>query len=137
MVKIRGKRGVLRILEAFIAVTILFIVLLTIITQQPTGKGEAEKEILALQRNILERVSQDEVLRQEVLEDNPTGVERVVESILPPTFNYSVRICDLNELCNLGSFIDTEVFVDQTVISANLQTYSPKVVKIFLWRKVG
>ena len=135
MIRREDKGGFLRIVGAFIAVLMLLTVLLVVVTQQrPTDTG-AEQEIKALQNHILSLVNQDEKLRTEILNDNTAGINDTIENLLPTAYNYSVRICPLTQVCNLDYFLDTEIFVDQTVISANLTEYDPKLLKIFFWRE--
>jgi len=134
MIKLENKRGFLRILEAFIAVIMLLTVLLVVVVQQQPADDGAEAEIRSLQRHILNVVNQDLDIRAEILNNDTSGVNNTIESLLPSVYNYSVRVCPLNEICSLGYFLDTDVFVDQTVISANLTEYDPKLLKIFFWR---
>lgn len=132
--KRKNKKAWIRIVEAFVAVMMVMTVMLIIIQMKSIDEQEeTEKELSGLQTNILKQVSMDDNLRSQVLNRNTSGVEELVSRIIPSRYNYTVRICNLGRICEKGFYLEQEVFTEESVISANLTEYSPKVVKLFWW----
>jgi len=132
---IRGKKGFIRILEVFIAISIISGAMIFIYIVQIQRPNE-EEEIHQLQRLILEEITRDPTLRAAVVEDNDeASVKLAIEGFIPSEYEYDLRICALNTLCSLNQVIGKEVFSDETTVSSTLNQYSPKVVKIFIWKE--
>ena len=133
MIKKTNKKAWIRIAEAFIAITLIFSVFVTLYSKQST-KTDVSDEVYSLQEALLKQIANDEGLRQDVLNNNNASIINFSENKIPKLFNYTIKICSLNEVCSMDNY-KKEVFASETVISSTLQTYSPKVVKIFMWRK--
>lgn len=127
-----NKKAWLRIVEAFLAILIILGVLIFIysgITERPS-KSE---EIYNLEKIILDEISFSDSLRNAVLSEKLDIVSAYVGDRLDGTsFNYSVRICELDDICNLP-FYQKEYYAKDVPIVANLSTYNPKKVKLFIW----
>jgi len=133
-----NKRGFMRIVEASIAI-ILVLATLAIISMR---KSETNKEDISLQIHpILEVVGSNATLRKSILE-NPSNAESEIDSVVESRieqrkFMHRVKICEINSVCTLDREIkNSEVFTVERIISASLdiESFSPKKVKIFLWR---
>jgi len=135
MILKKNKKGLIRILEAFVSVMIVFTVLLVVLARQPQFKQTTEEELTTIQRHVLEQVSQDPDLRDQVLSNNKEGVNDIIGGIMPQGYSYDVAICDLGESCSseVVAYVEDEVFVEEAVISANLQEYDPTILKLFFW----
>jgi hypothetical protein len=129
----KNKKAWVRIVEAFIAITLIFSVLITLYTKQLSNPDISE-EIYSLQKAVLSQVSNDEGLRKDVLANNKDSIMIFLEDKIPASLNYDIKICSLDEVCSLD-FYQKEIYASETVISSTLQEYSPKVIKIFMWRK--
>jgi len=133
-------KGWIRILEAFLAIMIIMGSLLIIISRQPKNIGVSD-DIYEKQRQILEIISKNETLRTEVLfgDSNSLVLNDVVKKLSPVSWNYSLNICALNEICpnlaNNGNYISTDVYATEILITSNLTEYAPKKLKLFVWRK--
>ena len=131
---IRGKRGFIRILEAFIAIMIISGAMAFIYVNQVQKPNEAEA-IRELERIILDEIANNQTLRQDVLDSNLIKINNTISKFISNDFNYDFKICDLNELCKLDTFIEGEVFSDEVTVSSTLKDYGPKVLRIFIWEK--
>jgi hypothetical protein len=148
----RGKRGFLRILEAFVAIAIIAGVLsfLYVTQVQRPDQESARNELI---RIILERIQSDNVLRGNVLtatsdplNDNIINLESEISKLIPEgELDYHFSICPLNSVCGCGASIgggnncpsDETIFSDEVSISVTLEsaTLSPKVIRLFIWER--
>ena len=130
-----NKKGWLRILDAFIAIT-LIISFLIVTVYQDKPRNELDKEIIKLQGDILNSITNDYSIRNQILNNNTSGVNARIEMILPTGFNYSSRICAIEDVCGLTFYLDKEIFSEEYIVSTNLTSYSgaPVKIKLFFWR---
>jgi len=154
----KNKRGWLRVAEAFIGIVIITSVLIVVISQHP--RGDSEEEIYKMERIILRQISLNDTMRQEVLDYNLTYLDNLLDDIVkgeieiknneiiedlstfirsinPPYWEYEIKICKIDNsvICALEDYKDTEVYADEILISADLETYSPRKLKLFMWRE--
>ena len=130
---IKGKKAWLRIVEAVIAI-ILIASVLTFLYLRTVDKSTSSEEIYKLQKSILDEIADDPELRNAVLNLDESKIKDFTDTRKPYGFNSTVRICEIEDICGLQSY-EKEVYSTERVISANLQQYSPKKVKIFMWRE--
>ena len=133
----QNKKAWLRIMEAFLAVLLILSVLLVIISRQKADYNKQE-EIMILQAKILEVATHDENLRNQLLNNDTSGVNVVIESLIPSRLNYTTRICNYKDICSLGYILDKNIYADEALIVANITQYSAEnstKLKIFLWEK--
>ena len=127
----------MRIVEASIAVLIIFSALLLLSSNRTAGGGESLADRV---ESVMNELAQDESIRDSVLSPSPNinTIKQKVEERLGNAFEVEVRICNLEENCPLESFpLDAEVFVDERVFSVNVDSssFTPKKVRVFVWRK--
>lgn len=139
-----NKRGWLRILEVIIAIMILTGVVLVVYSQRPNNSTSISEKVYNLQEKILNGISEDNILRDEVLNNNIAPISDFVnQSFLENgagNLNFSVKICELSDPCGLDPdtlqmIKEKEIYVDEKVIGSDLDTYSPKKIRIFVWEK--
>lgn len=127
-------------MEATIAIMIFSSVLLIIYSQQTTTTDLGDN-IYVIQKKVLNEISLNEDLRNKVLEGDKNYLNEFTKNYFPFYLNYSFEICDLtnsNHVCTLKLddytiLMEKNVFVEDTIIAANLTDYSPKIVRIFVW----
>ena len=133
----QNKNGWLRILEAFIAIILITSVLLVLYVQTINNPKKTE-EVYRLQGTILEEIAFDPILRNAILKWDNNTVEDFVSKRVPEEFEFGIKICDINKICELESYIGKEgsdVYSSERIISANLTDYKPRKLKIFMWQK--
>jgi hypothetical protein len=131
-----GKKGWLRIVEAFIAIMLIMAVMLIIIQKQKVGNENLE-ELKIKERNILNLVARDEILRNEILSWSAQGTNEKVKPLVPRGYNYSINLCKYDSICSLNFTVPSSVISDETLIVANLTQYDPNEavkLKIFFWK---
>ncbi len=129
----------LRIAEAFFAILIVAAVLIFVVAKAPRGRSDIN--IHDLQRSILTQISLNETMREEILSaggDIPE-TQKFIKENLPAYFNFTAKVCNVGEACGLDdiSVLDSnkEIYSDETIISANLYSYNPKKLRLFIWAK--
>ena len=143
----RGKRGFLRILEAFIAILIIAGAMTFIYVKEIPRRNQGE-DILQLERIILETITNDVQLRQAVLdgfgntpsaEGNKTLINATITKLVPQGYTFLFKICNLEEICSLEKhssfYTKNEIYSEKKSVSSTLEKYSPKKIRIFMWEK--
>lgn len=127
-----NKKGFLRIVEAFIAI-ILITGVLILFYSQTIDKPRKADEVYRFQKTLLDEIAFSESLRNAVLANNTNIISDYVGSrVLGTGFNYSVRICPINDICGLEVY-KKEFYSKDRIIGSNLTSYNPVKVKIFMW----
>jgi len=136
-----SKHGWIRVVEAFIAIMMIFAALLIMISRQ-SQQGDYTEEIIKLQSSIISQISQDDILRSEILSNNTDGTEKYIAGAIPKNINFSVNICPYLDVCpnmvNYSYILDRDVYSDETLIAANLTYFNEtnaKKLKIFFWEE--
>jgi len=134
-----NKNGWLRIVEAALAILIIFGVLLTVLgTRQMMLNGQ---DLSVLIPPLLEEISKNVALREKIVSNDSSALSDINlflrERIKQPYLNYTAKICIPTEVCSLEAYpanAKDNVFAAERIISSTLTQYSPKKIKIFLWR---
>ena len=127
----KNKKAWLRIVEASIAVLIVASILMIMISKTP--RKDRSEEMHKMQRFILEQISLNETLRGEILQNDRINTEFFVKNTIPVYYNFTVRICEIEEICGMPFYIEKEIYTDEILISTNLTYYQPKKLKFFVW----
>lgn len=144
----KNKKGWIKILEAVIAILLIVAVISTILIKEDSNKYIFKDRVNELENSILQELQINNTFRTEILnqEDSikfgeqgfPKQTEEYLISSVPNGLNCTLNICQIEEECNLageeGPGENTEIYVQSTLISANLDTYNPKRVMIFCWK---
>ena len=157
----RGEKGFLRILEAFIAIALIAGVMSFLYINQ-IQKNSQESTINDLIRIVLEKISSEPALRNAVLNANANPVENAVlnanpdeinkinteiEKFIPPSgeLQFHFNICNIQEICSCGLGIsrgddcpeDKDIYSDEVSVSVTLDSnsVSPKVLRLFVWER--
>lgn len=129
----KNKKAWLRIVEAFMAVLIVASVLIILAVRVP--KQDKTESIHNIQRSILEQISLNDTLRGEILQNKEDETRAFVNKTLPVYLNFTIRICGVTEICGMPFYIEKEIYGDEILITANLTSYQPKKLKLFVWEK--
>jgi len=145
--KIRGKKGWIKILEAFIAVLIIIgvVLFLNARTSKETIQGH---NILEIEKTILNEIAENNSLRLDILDwkededysDQPKWkyVHDIIREKLPNWLDFEFKSCKINSICGLSETHE-EVYVYERVVSSTRTQYGddpdedPKKIKLFAW----
>ncbi|MCA9485511.1 MAG: hypothetical protein KC506_01565, partial [Nanoarchaeota archaeon] len=94
---------------------------------------------------VLDEISQNVSLRIEIVSSlDEEALESELENFVvskfgASVFNFDVEICKIDEPCFIDPYPDTEseIIAEERIIGASIREveFSPKIVKIFAWRK--
>lgn len=137
-----NKRGWIRIVEASIAVMIIFSVIIFVTQKRQTQSEQNFSENL---QSLLEEVAKNATLRENIIKNpNTNEVEIMIKNFLATRMDssylaYDIRVCPTNDVCGLSKYPDTkgDIYSEERVVSSTLSaaSLSPKKVKIFMWFK--
>lgn len=138
-----NKKGLIKILEAVIAIMIIAGAIIAIrISQEPARVKNIAESISP----ILDEVAKDQEYRDAILEnplnnqprtiteENYPELYNFIDSKIPDNLDFEVKLCPPTETCGLDEFHEN-VFAGERIISSNLEVYSPKKIKLFIWQK--
>lgn len=129
------KRAWLRIVEAFLAIIIILSAIL-VITVKQKPKTDISEGVYGRQGQILDMISKNEELRNDVLIEKTDEIENTISELIPGHWNYSINICNITLICpNPIDVYDTEIYSREKMITSNLTKYSPKKLRFFVWVK--
>jgi hypothetical protein len=80
----------------------------------------------------------DAALPVEWEEFNSQGLNLVRNKIIqktPQNFECQGKLCDIDDSCTINLLEETDIYVETAFISADLDTYSPRQLKVFCWKK--
>jgi len=127
---IENKKGWIRIVEAFIAVTLILAVMISIYVKKPANTNTEELEKI-MDASLNEAVN-DNQLRQEILNNEIENITRFMDERIPNVMNFTIRICEISDICNLDVY-RAEVIAKERMVSSTLTEYNPKKLKLFVW----
>jgi hypothetical protein len=139
----KNKRGWVRLVEAFLAIVLLTSVLLVISNTNSTYKNDVQNEISKKQVAILRDIQLNEDLRAEILSAtlpvewenfDSSGLSEVrdrIEALSPKDLKCSAKLCTIDEPCIIKDNSGGDVYAKSVFISANLNIYSPRQLKLF------
>lgn len=134
MVRI-NKKGWIRIVEAVIAIMLLAGFLSFMLISQ-NKKVDFSEYATNIESSLVRDIAKNDSLRVEILGGNIDSINRYIESRIPANFNFSSRICSLEEACGcLNCPLDRDVYADSSPVFSSLEQYSPKQFKLFIWKK--
>ena len=141
---LKNKSGLIRIIEAFTMILIITGIMLTVLNKGYISKSDNSEKIYENEQAILREIQLNNSLRNEILafedlpvewENFPTNLKNEIISEAPINFECQAKICGLNEICGLSEEIEKEIYVQKTIITASLEKYSPRELKVFCWEK--
>lgn len=146
-----NKRGLIKVIEATIAVMIILGALAVMSMERDTNRGIDIAKILP---PILDEIAKDPLLREQVMNYNlldsgdPLNAPIIIAvsdflnvRIGSSAFDFRVSICSLDDICYLDPYPSDagDIFAAERVVSTSLENsnFEPRKVKVFLWRKGG
>ncbi|OIO81747.1 hypothetical protein AUJ84_00475 [Candidatus Pacearchaeota archaeon CG1_02_32_132] len=137
---IRDKRGILKIIEATIAILLVFGFLLVI---QVRNKDVSLPNFSEKIYDMLEEISKTPSLRAEVFNTDSMGfipagpIYDFVHDKVPSYLTIKIRVCDeIDKICSLNEFVNGEVYSGNRVIVPSVEegALNTKKLSIFLYR---
>lgn len=144
----KNKRGWIKIVEAFSAILLVWVVLLTVLDQTNLKREDISSEVYDQEVRMLREIQLNGTLRDIILNlglpiysgdsNFPVLLNTTLNNSAPPYLNCRSKICAVNDECNLvGKEIisSKEVYVQQVLIVADAYEFSSRKLKLFCWQK--
>ena len=123
------KKGFLRIVEASVAILIIAGVLFLFFTN---SSAQTEPNLSEMARDILEEMSKNTSLRENIINSEDGNVIDFVNSRVPGYLEFELRICGIGGACGI-EYIPGNVYSAERIISSTINTPGPKKVRLFIW----
>jgi len=133
-----NKRGWIRIVEVFFAILLILAAVL-VLNQRQVSHVDISEVVYEKQRNILNVIANDPDMREEVIGGGAlTNVKDFIGKNIPNNWDFTANVCGVEEICNDGTPVDREVYVSETIITAQYDNYpgeETKKLRFFIWGK--
>lgn len=129
------KKGIARIIELLIAITLISAILL--ITYRQGLPSQEMQDLSENARDILSEVSSIEGLRDEIV-TNQVNVSAMnntlafIDSRLPEYIKFELRACVITSACGQSSYVGN-VYSAERIISTSRTEFEPIKLRLFLW----
>jgi len=133
------KKGYIKTLEAVIAIVLILGFIFLYLPREDTGSNEVPPLVASAQDSIKESLTNDVALREAIINQDSNdnsgqdAMEELLEANLPPGFNGNFNICGTPTCIGEGVPVDKNIYVEDIIISATLETQKPKIVRVFIW----
>jgi len=139
----KNKRGWIKIVEALVAILLISGVVLIAITQSRGAKEDIYSRIHNDQIAIIRDIQLSNSLRTEIIgtsgtiewADFPAQTKARIIEKTPNYMNCSAKICSTDDICVLSGNEDKAIYAESVIISATLETYNPRRLKLFCWEE--
>lgn len=128
-----NKKAWVRIVEATIASLILIGFILVMMSRQQTKTTNIGEDVYEKQMSILDVIGKNENLRNKILTNDERSIKIEIEKRVPSSWNFTVNICNLDEVCSGDIPYDREVYSAEKVITSTSTKYDPKKLRFFVW----
>ncbi|NOQ37311.1 hypothetical protein GQ472_00355 [archaeon] len=128
------RKANVRILEATLAAVLL--VSFLVVAAMNTGQREESPALVKTVYGVYEFLDKSNQLREFAVSDpkNLTGFSDSLETLLPPTYQYTVGYTNYTDSILFGGIPDNEsVYVFSYVVSGYEYKYDPTVFLIYMW----
>ncbi|MBS3079713.1 hypothetical protein J4218_06335 [Candidatus Pacearchaeota archaeon] len=133
--EMRNKRGWLRIIEAFIAILIVFGAVLYIVSKQNYSL-DSSSVIYEKETKILDIISKNDNFRQMVLDNNNSQLQNEIKKMVPASWNFSTCIeSNITLVCSPQIPLDRNIYVNEVLITSSLTQYNDTKLRLFVWMK--
>lgn len=144
-----NKKGWIRIVESFVAILLIASFLLILLNKGYFGENNNDPKIYSAQLAVLREISSDNELRQLIIEVEETplkwenfesnGLNKLKEKInqrIPDYLVCEAKICAPEQKCSFDNTnIEKSIYAQSILISATVEDYNPKQLKLFCWSK--
>ena len=140
---VKGKRGWIKVVEAFTALLIIIGVVITLIGEDAISSSDYALKVYEKENLMIEKIQLNNSLRKEIIsltnlpitsedESFPEGIKTIIEANTLEGLKCAGIICELDSSCNFEENLESdEVYVQVGSIFAESNIYSPKQIKIF------
>lgn len=149
---IGNRRGWIRIVEAFVAILLIAGIVLIVIERDQAEREDVSSGAYTSMVAILREIQLNNTLRNEIVsvqnsslpvewEEFDVQAPKTKAKITEKTPGYLEcvgKICATNDICLLTQDQENQgktIYAESVIISSTLQTYNPRILKLFCWTK--
>lgn len=134
----RGKKGWIKIVEAFIAIMLVAGVLLFVIDRGYIGKSDISDRVYQAQLAILREIELDDNLRTQILDAElegavPQAVLDKIEQRKPDYLTCTAKICRMDIICEAETPLDKDIYAQPVAIATEGSNPEMRQLKLFCW----
>lgn len=122
-----GKSGILKTLEAIIALFLTFLILIIFL---PPAQVEQTQDI----EGFLNILAKDDGFRSCAMSKNSTCLNHSINANLPDNFDFTFNISDRPSTI-VGGLPDVEIFSESVYLAGNVTSQSTAILRVFYWNK--
>jgi hypothetical protein len=126
-----GSKGMLKILEAVIAILIIFTVFITYY-----GANDSMPDFQTINWQLkaykaLDSLENTNDLRNYVLANNSLAIENKLKTLMPSDANYQVMICDVS--CGKPNVVTEKMISINYMIAGDINNFQPRQIVVYMW----
>ncbi|MDE1848649.1 MAG: hypothetical protein KGH55_01295 [Nanoarchaeota archaeon] len=143
----KNRKAWIRIIEAFFAILLVAAVLFIVLEQQ-APQQTSSSAVYNYEAYMLRSVELNDTLRGEIISISdsslpvnstysafPLYTNKTLSALTPGTMTCISQICKYNSNCNLNLNDKKDIYSQGILITATIQQYNPRQLKIFCWMK--
>ena len=143
---IKNRKGWVKVLEVFVSILLVMGVIIFILNKGYVRKNLSD-EVSEMEISILRKIQLNNSLREIVLDaEIPSNftdfnssellqIKNLVDKNKFSSLECHMKICSVEDICKTDENVDKEIYAESAVISASLNVYSPRQLKLFCWEK--
>jgi len=126
-----GSKGILKILEAIIAILIIFTVFIMYY-----GAKDSMPEFQTINWQLkaykaLDSLKNTNDLRSYVLANNSLAIENKLRPLMPTDANYQVVVCDV--ACGKPNVVTEKMISINYMIAGDVNIFQPRQIVVYMW----
>jgi hypothetical protein len=140
----KNKKGWIKIVEAFVAILLVAGVALIVVESGGLQREDISAGIQDIQLSIIREIQLNDTLRNEIVgtsgevewdgfDSNAPLTKSKIESKTPSYLICEAKICGSGDSCFYTGEQEKDVFAQPVLISSSLDTFNPRVLKLFCW----
>ncbi len=130
-----NRKAWIKIIEAIVAILLIVGVAITIISQGYVKIQDTSGKIYSVENSILRGIQLNNTIRNDILNENTLSAETKVNEKIPNYLDCELEVCQMDEFCEPENLPEKDIYTRSIIISANLDTYNPKQLRLFCWQK--
>ena len=149
----QNKRGWIRIFEALVAIILIAGIVLIVLEGDDSTRNDSSSRAYNAMVSILREIELNSSLRSEIVSipvsslpvewlnfnfSAPGTMTKITEKT-PGYLECVGKICETRDACLLpqSQSQGKTVYAESVVISSTIQTYNPRLLKLFCWNKIN
>jgi hypothetical protein len=132
-----NKKGYIQTLEAIVAILIIYITVISLMSQyRPKTQAGVPLDIKLTQDALLKEIESSNFYRNCALSNNTICIDDLINKSIGNKYMYKVALCTVSS-CAVPITPNREVYARSIIISSNITNYTTTSVNIYLWRKIS